>query len=133
MPTTPDEDAADRGPLAASISTAVVHAFTEHTGRGPTRARTTIDGDLIVVVLQDGQTKAERALVRAGQGDTVLELRRAIQDTMREELVHAVEALTQRTVKAFMSANHNEPDTAAEIFILDRAPHDVAAPRPSVG
>ena len=70
MPITTDDEASERGRLAASISTGVVHAFTEHTGRGPTRARTTIDGDLIVVVLKDGQTKAERALVRAGKGDT---------------------------------------------------------------
>lgn len=119
MPLTPEDDP-DRGRLAASISTAVVHAFTEHTGRGPTRARTTIDGDLIVVVLHDGQTKAERALVRAGQGEEVLRLRRIFQDTMRGDLVNAVEALTLRTVQTFMSANHNEPDTAAEIFILDR-------------
>src|SRR5687768_14140032 len=57
MPINPDEDPTERGRLAASISTAVVHAFTEHTGRGPTRARTTIDGDLVVVVLRDGRRK----------------------------------------------------------------------------
>ena len=112
-------DASDRGPLAASISSAVVHLFTEHTGRGPTRARTTIDGDLVVVILQDGLTKAERALVRAGHDDAVLRLRRAFQDTMSDELIAAVERLTQRTVQAFMSANHTEPDAAAEIFLLD--------------
>jgi uncharacterized protein YbcI len=119
MPTPTDEDARDRGPLAASISSAVVHLFTQHTGRGPTRARTTIDGDLVVVILKDGLTKAERALVRDGKGDEVLRLRRAFQDTMSGELIAAVERLTQRTVQAFMSANHNEPDAAAEIFILD--------------
>ena len=119
MPTPTDEDARDRGQLAASISKAVVQLFTEHTGRGPTRARTTIDGDLVVVILQDGLTKAEHALVRAGKGDEVLRLRRAFQDTMSEDLIAAVERLTQRTVQAFMSANHNEPDAAAEIFILD--------------
>src|SRR3954464_8061996 len=119
MPTPTDEDARDRGPLAASISTAVVHLFTEHTGRGPTRARTTIDGDLVVVILLDGQTKAERTLVRAGRDESVLELRRVFQETMRDELVEAVERLTGRTVQAFMSANHTAPDAAAEIFLLD--------------
>jgi uncharacterized protein YbcI len=133
MPINPDEDPTGRGRLAASISTAVVHAFTEHTGRGPTRARTTIDGDLVVVVLRDGQTKAERALVRAGEGETVLHLRRAFQATMRDDLVAAIETITQCTVEAFMSANHNEPDTAAEIFILDRAPNGAAATRTAVG
>jgi uncharacterized protein YbcI len=98
----------------------------EYTGRGPTRARTTIDGDLVVVILQDGQTKAERALVSAGSGDVVLRLRRAFQDTMSGELTEAVERLTHGTVRAFMSANHNDPDAAAEIFMMD-ADVDVAA------
>ena len=118
MPITTVDESSEPGRLAASISTAVVHAFAEHTGRGPTRARTTIDGDLIVVILKDGQTKAERALVRAGRGDAVLQLRRVFQEAMRDDLVRIVERLTQRTVQAFMSANHNEPDAAAEIFIL---------------
>jgi uncharacterized protein YbcI len=119
MPTRTQEDGRDRGPLAASISTAVVHLFTEHTGRGPTRARTTIDGDLVVVILQDSLTKAEQALVRAGKPDAVLRLRREFQEAMSDELIAAVEDLTQRNVHAFMSANHTEPDAAAEIFLLD--------------
>ena len=62
-----DGPAAD-GQLAAAISTAVVHVFSDHTGRGPTKARTTLDGDLVVVILQEGMTKTERALVRRRQG-----------------------------------------------------------------
>lgn len=96
-----------------------MHVFTEYTGRGPTKARTTIDGDLVVVVLHDGQTKAERALVRAGRGEMVLDVRRAFQDTMGDDLVAVVERLTERKVHAFMSANHNDPDAAAEVFLLD--------------
>ena len=37
---------------------------------------------------------------------------------MRADLVTAVEGLTGRSVAAFMSANHIEPDLAAEIFVL---------------
>ena len=35
--------------------------------------------------------------------------------------VAVVERLTERKVRAFMSANHLRPDAAAEIFLLDRA------------
>lgn len=119
MPTHADDSPAERGRLAASISTAIVHVFTEHTGRGPTRARTTIDGDLVVVLLHDGQTKAERALVRAGRSDAVLGLRRTFQETMSGDLIAVVERLMERKVTAFMSANHADPDAAAEIFVLD--------------
>ena len=107
------------GRIAAAISTAVVHVFTEHTGRGPTKARTTIDGTTIVVILQDGMTKAERSLVEAGKHAEVLQLRRSFQETMRDELVAVVERLTASRVNAFMSANHIAPDAAAEIFLLD--------------
>jgi uncharacterized protein YbcI len=97
-----------------------VHVFSEYTGRGPTRARTTIDGQTIVVILQDGMTKAERSLVHAGKDAEVLQLRRSFQETMRADLVAVVERLTASSVQAFMSANHIAPDTAAEIFLMDR-------------
>lgn len=109
----------DEGRIAAAISTAVVHVFSEYTGRGPTRARTTIDGTTVVVILQDGMTKAERSLVDAGKHAEVLQLRRSFQETMRDDLVAVVEQATASRVNTFMSANHIEPDMAAEIFLLD--------------
>jgi uncharacterized protein YbcI len=105
--------------LTAAISTAVVHVFSQYTGRGPTKARTTIDGELVVVILRDGMTKGERALVIGGREDEVLQLRRAFQDNMRHDLVAVIERLTERHVEAFMSANHTNPDAGAEIFLLD--------------
>lgn len=41
---------------------------------------------------------------------------------MREESSEKVAELTGRNVIAFMSANHLEPDLAAEIYVLDGAP-----------
>jgi hypothetical protein len=41
---------------------------------------------------------------------------------MREEAIAVIEGLTGRRVTAFMSANHIEPDLAAEMFVLDGAP-----------
>jgi uncharacterized protein YbcI len=114
------EGLADQGRLAAAISTAVVRVFSEHTGRGPTRARTTLDAEMVIVLLHDSLTKAERALVQAGRDAEVLQLRRTFQETMRVDLVAAVERLTEGKVQAFMSANHIAPDTAAEIFLMDR-------------
>ena len=40
---------------------------------------------------------------------------------MQAELVETVERLTDGTVSAFMSANHSDPDVAAEIFVMDRS------------
>jgi uncharacterized protein YbcI len=109
------------GQLAAAISKAVVQLFSEHTGRGPTKARTTVEGDLVVVILRDNMTQGERALVQGGKDEEVLRLRRAFQDAMKQDLVAVVERLTERNVQAFMSANQTRPDAAAEIFLLDGA------------
>jgi uncharacterized protein YbcI len=121
MPTMTNDGSSrdDQRRIAADISTAVVHVFFDHTGRGPTRARTTIDGETVVVILHDGLTKAEQTLVDAGRHAEVLELRRIFQETMRDDLVAVVERLTACGVRAFMSANHVEPDAAAEVFLLD--------------
>jgi uncharacterized protein YbcI len=114
--------------MAAAISTAVVHALGERTGRGPTKARTYINTDAITVVLQDTLTKGERSLVAGGNAPRVLETRAIFQELMRPELVASVENLTSRTVMAFMSANHIDPDIAVETFILDPQPDDETAP-----
>jgi uncharacterized protein YbcI len=96
--------------------------MSEYTGRGPTKARTSIRDDVVLVLLQETLTKAERSLLGAGQGDFVLEARKRHQDTMREDFVAAIEMLCERRVIAFMSANHLEPDMAAEIFVLEPRP-----------
>ena len=115
-------DAKPTGTLSAAISNAVVGLLHDYTGRGPTRARTTIGADTIVVTLRDSLTKAERTLADRGQSTEVLAMRRAFQDTMRSDLIAAIEALTGRTVEAFLSDNLHEPDVAVEIFLMN--PHD---------
>ena len=111
----------DGGALNAAISEAIVGLLAERTGRGPTKARTTFDRDLIVVVLQNTLTAGERFLATSDRTDQVLEMRRAYQDAMSTDCVAAVEDLTGRTVAAFMSANHIDPDLAAEVFVLKPA------------
>ena len=120
MPDQPDSSAGrpQGGALHDAISRAVVHLLAESTGRGPTHARTTIDRDLIVVVLHNNLTPGERYLADNGRAEEVLAMRAAYQDAISSDCITAIEELTQRTVSAFMSANHISPDTAAEIFLL---------------
>lgn len=118
----PDREHTTDGQLAASISTAVVHVLGEYTGRGPTKARTYLNRDTISVVLHDTLTKGERQLVSDGNSLLVLETRATFQRMMRGDLTSSVEDLTGRKVKAFMSANHIDPDMAVETFILEPKP-----------
>jgi len=115
--TTPESPA---GPSpAARISNHVVQMMSTYTGRGPTKAWTSIDGDLICVVLRDTLSKGERSLVADGRAELVLDMRKAYQQTMRDDLVGGVQEITGRKVIAFFSDNHIDPDMAIESFILD--------------
>jgi uncharacterized protein YbcI len=127
------------GQLSAAISNAVVQCTREYTGRGPTKARTTIGNDIVVTRMEDTLTKGERSLADSGKGDMVTDIRRCFQTTMREDLVSRVEELTGRKVIAFMSDNHIEPDMGVEIFVLEPSggdgdgsgPDDAASAEPA--
>jgi uncharacterized protein YbcI len=72
------------------------------------------------VTLRNSLTKAERTLASSGQEVEVLAMRRAFQNTMRADLIAAIEELTGRTVEAFLSDNLHDPDVAVEIFLMHR-------------
>ena len=74
------------GELAAAISQTVVQALSETTGRGPTKAKTTIGENGVFVVLQDSLTHGERTLVDAGEAVAVLDLPRRWQRVMQTDL-----------------------------------------------
>jgi uncharacterized protein YbcI len=105
--------------LHRDISRAMIALTHEYTGRGPTRARTTINGTLVVVLLEDILTKGEKTLVTKGHAESVGSMRFHFQQAMGDDAAAAVERLTGRNVVAFLSANHIDPDLAAEVFVLD--------------
>ncbi|MEA2383659.1 MAG: hypothetical protein QOH72_3630 [Solirubrobacteraceae bacterium] len=109
------------GALNAAIARTIVRYHAEQLGRGPTKAQAFHRDNLIVIVLEDTMTRAERTLVASGGTDAVLHTRRAFQDSLAPYLRSAIERLTGCTVRAFMSANHLDPDLAGEMFVLDRA------------
>ena len=108
--------------LYVTISNAIVGLLREYTGRGPTRARTTLRDNLVVVMLEQTLTKGEQVLVEKGRGDNVITLRREWQEAMREEASIKIAEITGRKVLAMMSANHLDPDLAVELFVLDGPP-----------
>jgi uncharacterized protein YbcI len=105
--------------LSADISRSVVQALHEYTGRGPTKAHTTIGRNSVHCVLGDTLTQAERTLAGAGHEEEVLLTRRRMQEVMGPHLVGEVEKLMERKVIAFMSDNHIDPDLAIESFVLE--------------
>lgn len=108
-----------RGRMARDITDAIVRVTRDAIGRGPVSTRVIIDGEAVVVLMNDILTRAEQSLVDGGHVAEVLALRRAVQDLLRPAYTQAVEDATGRRVRTFMSTNHAAPDHAAEIFLLD--------------
>jgi len=103
----------------ANISTAAVKLLHDYTGRGPTKARTIISRDSVMILLADILTRGERRLVETGKAARVLELRHDYQTVMRDDLIGLVEGELDRKVIAFMSDNHIDPDMSVEVFVLE--------------
>ena len=108
------------GAVRQEISNAVVGLYKEHYGKGPTRCRTYLQPELVVVVLGGGYTASEQTLFEDGRWYEVREARQHWQDTMQARFVETIERLTGHKVLAFMSANHQDPDLGVELFVLDK-------------
>src|SRR5436305_1203441 len=112
------EEGSAQGHVGVAMSNMVVGELAKATGRGPTQAKTTLSADAIFVVLQDTLTAGERSLVRAGESETVLDLRRRWQGVIRDSCSRSVEQLTGRKVIGFLSDNQIDPDMAVETFVV---------------
>ena len=108
-----------RGAILEQISNSVVHVYREHFGKGPSSAKTYALDDVVICVLRDGLTTAEKTLFERGRGDAVREMRAAFQDAIADTFTSVLEEITGLKVVAFMSQAHVDPDLAIEVFFLD--------------
>lgn len=114
-----DESDERAGTLRQDISTAIVGLYKDHLGTGPTRCRTYLHPDLVIVVLGGGYSAGEQTMLEAGRWYEVRQTRQIWQDSMQARFTAAIEELTHRKVLAFMSANRQDPDLAVELFVLE--------------
>jgi len=105
--------------LNAAIANELGKLIADFTGRGATKSRAFIHQDLVVCVFEDGATKSERNLVAAGKSDLVRLQRDALQHAVGPQLVEAVERLTSRTVRTFLSGTDEEGGSSIEAFLLE--------------
>jgi uncharacterized protein YbcI len=119
------QSAEAHGDVLTAISDGLVALLKEYYGRGPTRAKSYFQDDLVVCVLRGGFTRVEQTLLDGGRGESVIEQRMQFQGLMRERFEEVVEAATGRRVIGFMSGNQQDPEMMCEVFILD--PTDLIA------
>jgi uncharacterized protein YbcI len=120
-------EARDRGQLAAQISREIVRLHARLYGRGPTKARTYLQSDYALCILEDVFTTAERTLARAGNGAQVTATRAAFQDTVSDQFIALVEEITGRKVRALTSQIDIPEELAVELFIFAREPQEPAS------
>ncbi len=93
----------------------------EHYGRGPIKAKTYALDDIVVCVLRgSGFTPLEQTMMDSGDGGRIVEMRENFQGMMATRYKAMIEELTGRTVVAFLSQAHVEPDITLEVFFVDR-------------
>lgn len=109
------------GDLNAAITSAVVGIQNKYLGRGPRSASTFHKDNVIVTILHDLMTHAERSLAATDQEDAVTHMRHLFQKTMEADFIEVVERLTGAKVVAFIGGNNVNPDIASELFVLDRS------------
>ena len=106
-----------------AISDGLVALLKEFYGRGPTRAKSYFEDDLVVCVLRGGFSRVEQTLLDGGRGAAVINQRMEFQEVMRGRFEAVIEDATGQRVIGFMSGNQQEPDMMCEVFIL--APTDL--------
>ena len=111
------------GDVLTAVSDGLVGLLKEFYGRGPTRAKTYYEDDLVVCLLRGGFTRVEQTLLEGGRGSSVIQQRMDFQDLMRKRFEGVIEDATGRRMIGFMSGNQQDPDIMCEVFIL--APTDL--------
>ncbi|HEY4895331.1 MAG TPA: Na-translocating system protein MpsC family protein [Solirubrobacteraceae bacterium] len=107
-----------RGDVLTAISDGMVALLKEYYGRGPTRAKSYYQDDMVVCVLRGGFSRVEETLLEGGRGTAVIQQRMEFQEVMRDRFADVIEDATGRPVIGFMSGNQQHPDLMCEVFIL---------------
>ena len=111
-------DRSSLGEMRATISKEIVRLQAAYYGKGPTRAKTYIVEDLVVVVLEESFTRAEKTLAERGEKDAIEHIRRRFQQQMADDFTSVVEQATGRKVRVFLSETNIEQDVSVETFLL---------------
>jgi uncharacterized protein YbcI len=121
MEHTHSPDAGTRaGEQLAAVTNGIVKLFRDYYGRGPTKAKSyLLDDRILVCVLEETMTKVERTLVENGHGGKVREVRLTFQEAMADEFKRAVSDVMGREVLAYHSQLTLDPDIGFEFFVFD--------------
>jgi len=103
-----------------AISNAMVAIYKSQFGRGPTRAWTQWAGpDAVLCTLEDSFTPGERKLAEMGEHQRLRDMRLFMQHATADDFTGAVELITGRKVRAFVSGTDAQNDVSSELFYFE--------------
>lgn len=109
-------------PASLEISNAMVQLYKQAFGRGPTKARTAFPGpDMVLVLLEDGFTAAERTLLALGEIDALRQPRLVVQEALEKRARSVVESVLGRQTLAFITSIDPRRELAINLFTLKPA------------
>ena len=111
-----------RGQLRKDISNAMVGLKKHLYGKGPTKAKTYINDNIVFCVLEGGLTRNEETLIAAGEEQLVRSYRLRFQEVVGKTSMGAIEELTGCKVLTYHSQIVFGPTRAFEIFLLEPDP-----------
>jgi uncharacterized protein YbcI len=118
--------------MLETVNVAMVALHEHYYGRKPGTARTQMLGDdMLACVFGDMYTDVEKTMIELQRSTIVQETRSAFQSAMQHKFITAVEALSGRSVLAFISNQHVGPDIEIELFML-ASDSDVFAALPAL-
>ena len=102
------------------ISNEMVRLYKQLFGRGPERARTYLAGpDIVVCSLEKTLTPAERTMADLGEHQRLRETRLFFQHAREGDFRAAVQRITGRRVRGFLSGTDTIEDLSCEVFYLE--------------
>ena len=116
--------------LTAVISREITVLVKTLMGRGPTKTRTYIHRDSVLVLMREAHTPSEGALAGGGRQRAVAQTRVDISEDARRKFIEVIEKHTGKKVLGFMSGSHQDPSLLAHVYVLETSPLVSAVPDP---
>ena len=105
--------------LETKIADQIALLQADYYGNAPKHARAyVIPGELVVVVLRETFTPAEKVLIHHGDSEAIQHSRRRFQQLSGDDFIAVVEQATGEQVESFLSETNLETEVAVETFIL---------------
>jgi uncharacterized protein YbcI len=90
----------------------------EYYGHEPGLVDVHIGPNVVIVVMEETFTPAEKTLIERGSAQEVQQIRRRFQQVKGNQFCSVVEQATGRTVRTFLSDTDLEQRLAVEVFLL---------------